>query len=99
MTAASVFMIGSADNVIDGFRVVYALILLGLVIAIILAPLFIWQWTSRTCKAVREVRDLLEIIRRDLLKSSSKNQENMFNIAQGVAAIGEAMVSGADEGR
>ena len=92
-------MLGSAGDIIGGLGIIYIIILLGLAIAIVLAPLFIWKWTRRSCKATEEVRDLLEIIRRDLLKSSSKNQENMFNIAQGVAAISEAMVSGTEEGQ
>ena len=92
-------MLGSAGDIVGGLGIIYIIILLGLAIAIVLAPLFIWKWTRHSCKATEEVRDLLEIIRRDLLKSSSKNQENMFNIAQGVAAIGEAMVSGTEEGQ
>ena len=96
---ATAFMLGSAGDIVGGLGIIYIIILLGLAIAIVLAPLFIWKWTRRSCKATEEVRDLLEIIRRDLLKSSSKNQENMFNIAQGVAAIGEAMVSGTEEGQ
>lgn len=96
---ATAFMLGRiyAEDVFNGFGVIYALILIGLAIAIVLAPLFIWQWTSRTCKAVREVRDLLEIIHRELKASSAKNQSNMFDIAQGVAAIGNAMLQSGEE--
>jgi hypothetical protein len=89
---ATAFMLGSAGDIIGGLGIIYMIILLGLAIAIVLAPLFIWKWTRRTCKATEEVRDLLSIIYRELKASSAKNQSNMFDIAQGVAVIGNAML-------